>query len=497
MNVRPIIVMTVGALRGERRVASERLLAELRPQCHAAGIELFVHHDYAGKGSLEPWLECMRHAAASDATHVTYLPDDAILVPHFVEVLKNVIAAKPEALICCLSNHPLAPEAARRGARWYTTADGFVGFAGTMPIAWLRDYLAWRERHDLAHYPADASVNLWAITTRVPTYKPLPSLVQHDLSLESLDGNEWQNDDPSAKTLRSSQVWEPHADLRGVDWTAGDVPDIGTTFSRQCWDVAFHLPTTQDNIEAMYDARRGASVDATPHVFIAVPAYVPSDLAHRVSVKRTIADLEAHGILVTYVETRGDSLVTRGRHCIQHQFLSSPATHLLQWDADVECCDHTAVRKMLESGHDVVGGAYPWRDGSGRVVCNPLPSPTADIDPQQCIEVKETGTGFLLTSRKAIVKLCAWHPELLYEADLVDIAGAPMWALFDAAIEMGPGGRPRYASEDWRFCSLAREAGYPVHIYYPPVFRHWGLSASEGHVLKAWGIPGVERRETP
>jgi hypothetical protein len=206
---------------------------------------------------------------------------------------------------------------------------------------------------------------------------------------------------------------------------------------------------------------------------------------------RTRADLEEHGYKCTYVESPGDSLVTRGRHCLMYEFLKSTATHWLQWDADVECLDVTAVRRMLESKHHIVGGAYPWRDGSGRVVCNPLQSDVQGgsvhiSNDTKCIKVREVGTGFLLVSRKCIVDLCNRYPWLLYEADIEPYVGCPMWRLFDTAIEPKPNGRMRYASEDWRFCTIARQAGYDIHVYYPPVFRHWGKTAHQGHITKAW-----------
>jgi hypothetical protein len=229
------------------------------------------------------------------------------------------------------------------------------------------------------------------------------------------------------------------------------------------------------------------------HVLIAVPAYQPIEPATRGSIAATLADLQAHGIAATVLETSGDSLVTRGRHVLVHEFLCSTATHLLQWDADIECQDPTAVRKMLESGRNVVGGAYPFRDGSGGVVANLL---EADLREQRIsidsntntIPVREVGTGFLLVARHVFIDLQQQHPEMLYEADLKGYQGAPFWALFDVHLEPMSNGRKRYASEDWRFCQLAREAGYEVAIYYPPKFRHWGKTGHEGHVTAAWGM---------
>ena len=270
-----------------------------------------------------------------------------------------------------------------------------------------------------------------------------------------------------------------------------------STRSRRC-SISHWLPDRVEevHIERAYEVERhGKPVSPTPHVFIAMPAYVTPEAAVRVSVERVVADLQAHGIGCTYYESGGDSLVTRGRHGLVHEMLCTTATHLLQWDADIECLDPSAVRMMVRSGHHVVGGAYPWRDGSGRVVANPLPETMRDraieLDTgTKCLRVSEVGTGFMLTSRKLLVELCAKHPEMMYQADIEPYVGAPMWALFDAYLEMRESGRRRYASEDWRFCQLAREAGYGVFVYYPPVFRHWGKTAHQGHIVKAWGLNG-------
>lgn len=267
------------------------------------------------------------------------------------------------------------------------------------------------------------------------------------------------------------------------------------------WETLFRAERVTPQLieEAYAEHRGGLEVSETPRVLILVPAYNASEPHQRASVNATMLDLRENGIEADYCETSGDSLVTRGRHCLVHLFMCSQATHLLQWDADVEMVDPTAVRKMVASGHDVVGCAYPWRDGSGRVVCNPLRDGVgpdgragARIDVHNCMPVAEIGTGFLMTSRKVITDLMSRHPELLYEADLSDYLGCPMWALFDAYLETKPNGRKRYASEDWRFCSLARAAGHAVNVYYPPILRHWGKVAHEGHITKAWDLKAAE-----
>lgn len=466
-----------------------RLEAELIPQCEAHGVALVVHKHLHADSHLPGVLEAIDLGLRTGAAHLMTLPDDAVLTRDFVRVALAMIAARPDDILDCVSNHPEAPAALAKGADWYSTIGGSIMIGGIMRAERWRCYLEWRERAiaDDAFVAIDDGLNMWATQLREPIYKPLPSPVQHDLSLGSLNGNADQE-----PLCRTSQVFAADG-LAEKDWH-GDVIVLGRTFGMQHWNALYCLKPEAWDLEAVYHAhRQGEPVSATPHVLIATPAYQATEMPMRRSRDLVVEDLSMHGISVTVMETPGDSLVTRGRHALQHEFLASIATHLLQWDHDISVDDPACVRRMLESGHDVIGGAYPFRDGSGEVVANRRVedqiSGSVLLSTAGCMPVATIGTGFLLTSRRAIVELAQLHPELLYEADMEPYKGFGMFALFDVALSQfpfRPEGRRRYVSEDWRFCELWRAAGHDVWCFVPPHFQHWGKKGHAGHILDAW-----------
>lgn len=469
-----------------RRKTLEALTGRLHEDDDAV---IRIEYDNVGRGAWPVARACWEKGIALNASWIVVLNDDALPCEDFVNVARKALAARAENdPVCFYTAHPRAKDLAPR-THWYATFDDLVGVGCALSRDSAREFLAWVDANPkVADFSDDGRINLWAMATRRLIHTTVPSLVDHQLPDASMVGGE------GGHARRA--IVPPLADMGNIAWSERSEM-LGRGRSGNHWEL-IHRATVVDVslIEGAYLVEReGRPVSRSPHVFIAMPAARAPEIAVRKSVESVVADLQDHGIGATVFESPGDSLVTRGRHCLVHEFLCSTATHLLQWDDDVECLDPTAVRKMVESSHDVVGGAYPWRDGSGRVVANPLEETVrekyVDVDPRtKCLKVSEVGTGFLLTSRVMLVDLMARHPELMYEADLVDYAGAPMWALFDAHLETRPTGRRRYASEDWRFCQLAREAGYAVHVYYPPKFRHWGKTAHTGHIIEAWGMNG-------
>ncbi len=486
-KVKPLFVVLHAAFAPERRAGLDRVLGVLDSEM------TLLWEDREAKGSLNPWLQALAAAVTraqlTAATHVTVLPDDAILPPGFVQSLKAAIAVKPNDVLCFQANHNGAAQAYADGASWYTTTEGFTAFAGTFPIALLREYLAWYDRSMLMPGTdardggrganGDESVNLWAMSTGRLIHKGLPSLVDHDLDVPSLDGHEDQD-----KVLR-----RPVAMATGPATYDGPTVYLGRTYTGNHWDMVYKLRPSAWNIERMYEAYRDGPVSTEPHIMIVTPVYgEPGAILARTdpSRERVIADLTDHGVSCSMLKTPGDSLVQRMRQRVQHAFLKSSATHLLWWDADIECLDPQCVRAMLATGHDIVAGAYPFKDETGRVVCNLWPKVVESGElaiTRGCLEVQDAATGFMLVTRRVHTELMKAHPELLHASRGTEDWLEPLFATYDTSIVGGV-----YLSEDYQFCRLWQDHGGKVHVYVPAKFRHWGYHGFQGSLEEQYGL---------
>lgn len=492
--MKTFLVVTTTPWHTDRTPMVDRLRRELHAQCEDHNVGHYFHVGTDRDSHITNYWNAIRvalHRARDRGdTHITLLPDDAILVPHFVEVLQRLVEQRPDDHLCLVSNHPGAPKLGNDVPGYYTIG-GSLLFGGTMRVDDWRAYLDWREEalNPEAMVPFDHGVNLWHVLQGTRCFKPLPSLCEHDTTLESTLGNEWQEKDPAQRVLRHSQVWQPEADLRGRDWR-GDAPDIGRTFKGQHWDLVRALKPSHWDVEAMYRAERhGAPVSASPHVMIAVPLFgEPAQILGKTEPsRRAVADhLTDHGISVTIMQTPGDSLVQRMRQRVMHEFLKSPATHLLWWDADIECLTPECVAQMVAQDKGIIAGAYPFKDTTRRVVCNLIEEHLLSGSVKVvggCLEAQDAGTGFMLVRRDVHVRLAEAHPELMHLSLSHDDRDEPMWALYDTMLD-----RQRLLSEDYAICRLWQRLGEKVYVYLPARFKHWGLHGFEGSLEEHFGM---------
>ena len=523
--MKPIIAITHASF-DERRVQSlNRLVAQLRSE--APQIPFHITEDSKARGSLWCWTHAMLAALGDPygASHIVWLPDDAILCRDFGRILCAAIEARPDDVFDCMVNHPVL-RTHRPTTPWYSTPDGYVGFGGVMPRELLLAHVHWRDEHpELATYPGypnDAGVNLWAAMTGRLIYKTAWSLVTHDLSVPSLDGHD-------------GQVAEGHerAGLRPVDASRkGVCEDIMNFLARSfmapgdAGRAAAALPPTYEanifdavrilrpehwDVDAMYRAYEPPP-ESGERVVIIVPRYhedsaiVEATDPSRAAVE---ADLEAHGIECLILKPPPESHPDRMRQRATHAAMKLGPTRILWWDADIACLTPECVRAMLATGHDVVAGACPFKSTAGKVVCNLFPKTeaalsaalrgeaygTIELD-KGCIEVRDAGTGFMMVSRKALVTLMQNHPELLHLSRGEGDEGQPLWAIWDASIVGAdfPDSWPMtlksrsFDTEDWYFCRLWQSDGGKVYVYVPARFQHWGLYPYEASFEQQWGL---------
>lgn len=519
--IRPIIVITHAAFDETRRRSLERLLSQLRVE--SPRIRVVVQEDRERRGSLWCWRQAMESALMSDATHVVWLPDDAIVCSDFGDILEAAIGARPDDVFDCFANHPML-RAGRVETCWYSTPDGYTGMAGVMPRALLEDHLRWRDdRPELGDYPNDAGVNLWAICTGRRIYKTAWSLVRHDAFMRSLDGHDGQADQGHERVglhfvddFRGGVTDDVHNFL-GRHFAAPDAhlpgrasgaTDLPCTYATNVYDVVRVLRPEHWELARMYDAAAWPPRRTAHRVVVVVPVYREQEEILRMtrpSRDAVQADLEGHGVECLIVEIPGDSHVDRMRMRATHQALKMGATHMLFWDADIECMNPTTVRAMLTTGKGAVAGACPYKDLTGRVVANlhrdtelALKAGGQVSLEGGCIEARDVGTGFLLVSRAVLLTMFEAYPDRCFLSRGAGDKYEPLWALWDAGLvgEEHPDNWTRtlwsrsFDTEDFFFCRLWQELGGRVYIFVPAQFRHWGLF---GYAASFEGQYGMRR----
>lgn len=240
---------------------------------------------------------------------------------------------------------------------------------------------------------------------------------------------------------------------------------------------------------------------AKPKIFLATPCYGGQANIHYV---RALLDLQtacaARGVGL-HIELGGDSLISRIRSVMAAQFMASDATHLLFVDADIGFLPEQVFR-LLDSGHDVVGGICPaknihWQKvreaasvGHEDLLAAGLsyvvrfkPSNTVEIDDAGFGEVDYIGTGFMMVSRTAMQRLYDAHPELRAKLGDLGRRQVPSAAMvYECMIEPETG---QHLSEDYAFCRRWKDLNGKIFADFRGRFIHAGVMDYVGSVMDA------------
>jgi hypothetical protein len=261
--------------------------------------------------------------------------------------------------------------------------------------------------------------------------------------------------------------------------------------------------------------------------FIATPCYGGQlNEPYFRSVIKMMTFFNGHQIPLAFGTIANESLVTRARNVLVAYFLASDYTHLMFIDADIEFQTED-ILKLYAHKKDVVVGAYPKKGVAWDKIRANLADP-ANKDKQMSdrdvasfgsdyainfkfvdketktigvenglIKLHDAGTGFMMISREAILKMIKAYPELKYNND-VNINNAELtdhfYALFDTMID--PIDR-RYLSEDYTFCRRWQEIGGDVWLDPSISLNHYGHFCFQGNpeAIISFGPQPEEKRE--
>lgn len=407
-------------------------------------------------------------AAEMNRTHFLTLQDDAIVAPDFWRALRALVAAHPDEIIGFEVVHPLTRALAEEGHRWFTTSDMLIGVGYVVPLPVLRDFLAWRkaalrpgatEALDAGGKPVlteDTLLALFCLATGRRLWHPIPTIIDHDTSLESTYGND-------AHGARRPPVrWDEgagEADLSDPEfWSAeppfGTVPHVGRFYeATPALAYAYVLDATPADYTrwrsdtgneakrriALRHRARIAENPSRARVFLATPLRGEPHPEYNTSVWTLIlrAELDIENAWELLHAYQWDYDLVRVRSRYVRAFLETQATHLFFVDGDISFRPEVLLG-MLETGLDIVAAPYPKRNtinwtaavepndprplGEARAYAYPmnLLEGRARIDPKtQTVEVAGMPLGCCLIRREALERMvaeCAQAPRpLLHE----------------------------------------------------------------------------------
>lgn len=222
----------------------------------------------------------------------------------------------------------------------------------------------------------------------------------------------------------------------------------------------------------------------TPKIFIATPMYggLCSGLytMGMISVSNV---LNGAGVPFSYNHLMNESLITRARNLLAHNFLSTSFTHLMFIDADIGFHANDIV-SMLAANKDIICGIYPKKEinwplietavkkgvptpylekFSGSFVVNLADSAREQsFDPTTPLKIDNGGTGFMLIRREVFEVLSEYVPRYTHDMQRPGEAEDQPRRISEFFATSIDEKSNRLLSEDYHFCKLARERGFTI-----------------------------------
>lgn len=469
------------------------------------------------------WSEKMwAWSAAQDVTHCLFLQDDAIVAPDFKALLITMIKALPDEVIGLQVAHPAATLLAEEGHPWFTTADALVGVAYCVPRGFLEGFVDWRSRlseEQLTRVTEDTLLGAYCAIVGKKIYHPLPTIVDHDVMLESTYGND-------AHANRRSRVrWDTHpeGDWFGKHYSltgrSRATPHMGCFYASTPQTAAFlgadesaikrlRLDTGRRETARLNYARMGRGELPKARLFLATPHQGHVSAQYHQSVCSLLRDETFEMVLADMAMPPAD--VCKARNRLIHHFVhNTDATHILFVDSDISFKPQ-AIRGMLASGKDFVSAPYPRRDHvlfdrAAQCIAEGVPPEAGayaypfkplggevSISPDGLCEIEAIGFGCVLLTRKCAEEMLERYGRPYPMREWIDNLPDPEWGktarkeylenlvaqsaesltysengetrvgVFNLLVDIETG---NLCSEDFSFCKRWRAMGGNVWLY--------------------------------
>jgi hypothetical protein len=151
------------------------------------------------------------------------------------------------------------------------------------------------------------------------------------------------------------------------------------------------------------------------------------------------------------------SYMPGNRDSLTHNFLSSPATHMLCVDPDIGWGPEH-VEALAASNKDFITGIYAKKQADRAIAQALLETREGEL-----LEALYTAPAFLLLTRSCVERLVAAHPELVYQAGTDRVC-----SIWSPSFE----GQPY--SEDMSFCARWRALGGRIWAHSRVVLKRYG-----------------------
>ncbi len=184
---------------------------------------------------------------------------------------------------------------------------------------------------------------------------------------------------------------------------------------------------------------------------------------------------------------KNESLVSRARNNCASHFLRSDCDKLLFIDAD-QAWHPEDIQRLLSSKRTLVGGTYSKKILPWDLNFTPLPAHDVEFFPGKVrspeaflkyatsvasaegeAEVRHLATGFMLIDRSVLTSLKEGDVPTYLARDNHTAEEHRHWDFFPSGVTQG-----HYLSEDFFFCSQAKEAGHAPYLNVHVIVDHLG-----------------------